>query len=238
MSTRRLWCVFASLAVSGGLAVGQSMESQPIDSDRTASVPEPQPALLDTIWSLPVLRWFSGMVTPPPVATPVAPLTCSIQPLTAIEDPDALLMEADARLNLDGLTPRTSQALSRLETIVTARGGHFTLTSAYRPASYQAHLRDVWIKWVYEVRDNIEAGCGDLRAQVSEEFTRHSLLTSQYPVTVSDHTLGIGFDAAVAFPSRFKRRISLDRLARLAGVQRPDVRRDPVHFRLIGGRTT
>ena len=33
-----------------------------------------------------------------------------------------------------------------------------------------------------------------------------------------------------------RRRVSLDRLARLAGMMRPDIRRDPVHFRLIGGR--
>jgi hypothetical protein len=81
----------------------------------------------------------------------------------------------------------------------------------------------------------------DLKASVGEEFTRHSLLLTQHPVTVSDHTLGIGFDAAITLPvitsKRARRnRVSLDRIARLSGVVRPDVRRDPVHFRLIGGR--
>ncbi len=141
-------------------------------------------------------------------------------------------------LNLQGLTARTSKALSRFENLVEARGGSFTLTSAYRPATYQAHLRDVWHKWVDELRDNHDPACVDLKAQVGNEFSRHGLLATQHPVEISDHTLGIGFDAAVVLPAakRKRARVSLDRLARLAGVLRPAIRRDPVHFRLIGGR--
>jgi hypothetical protein len=30
-----------------------------------------------------------------------------------------------------------------------------------------------------------------------------------------------------------KRRVSLDRLALLAGLRRPDIRHDPVHFKLV-----
>jgi hypothetical protein len=33
-----------------------------------------------------------------------------------------------------------------------------------------------------------------------------------------------------------KRRVSLDRLALMAGIQRPDIQRDPVHFKLAMGR--
>jgi hypothetical protein len=60
-------------------------------------------------------------------------------------------------------------------------------------------------------------------------------------VPVSDHTLGIGFDAAITLPlikSKRGRRIpvSVDRIARLSGVARPDIRHDPVHYRLIGAR--
>jgi len=62
------------------------------------------------------------------------------------------------------------------------------------------------------------------------------LLTSQRPVTFSDHTRGTGFDAAITFPAlrRFRgRSFNIDRLARLAGVRRPDILHDPVHFRVI-----
>jgi hypothetical protein len=166
-----------------------------------------------------------------------------VLPLAHIEDGEALAMEtADytgSRLNLDGLTPGTSKALTRFEKMVASHGGTFILTSAYRPSAYQAHLRDVWFKWMHELKDNYDPACLELKAEVGSEFTRHQLLPSQYPVEVSDHTIGIGFDAAVTLPIKGKakrRRVSLDRLARLSGVSRPAARRDPVHFRLIGGR--
>jgi hypothetical protein len=239
-ATRRLWCVFASLAVSSGLAVGQSLEPE--------ITQPPQPSWLEALWNLPVMKWLSGFqaspVAPPEIAiaAPIQP-PCRVAPLQAIEDAEALTMEnagAGSNLNLDGLTPHTTRALTRFQTSIERQGGSFTLTSAYRPSAYQSHLRDVWFKWMFELRDNHDPSCMELKAEVGNEFARHSLLTTQYPVAVSDHTLGIAFDAAISFPAAAKRakrrRVALDRLARLSGVQRPDVRRDPVHFRLIGGR--
>jgi hypothetical protein len=221
--------------VSSGLAAGQSFEFP--------KAPEPEPSWLESLWSLPVFKWLAGLDAtpiPPPrlaIAAPALP-PCSVQPLAAIEDPTAIDMESASTLNRDGLTPRASRALTRFENIVEARGGSFTLTSAYRPSTYQAHLRDVWFKWMYELRNNQDPSCLELKAQVGNEFTRHGLLATQHPVEVSDHTLGIGFDAAILLPAGKRRRgrVSLDRLARLAGVSRPDIRRDPVHFRVIGGR--
>lgn len=239
-ATRRLWSVFVSLAVSSGLAVGQPIE--------LPKAPEPEPAWLTSLWNFPVFKWLAGLqsspIVPPPVAIAAPALPpCTIASLAEVEDDVALSMETGVgsglTLNLDGLTPGTTKALTRFEGLVESYGGSFTLTSAYRPAAYQAHLRDVWFKWMYELKDNYDPSCMELRAAVGDEFTRHGLLPSQNPVTISDHTLGIAFDAAVSFPVAKKakrRRVSLDRLARLSGVSRPDVRRDPVHFRLIGGR--
>jgi hypothetical protein len=245
--SRRLWCVVASLAVSGGLAVAQS--NQP-----GSPVIEEPTSWLDAIWSLPVFRWFSApevtwlpqapgettaAVEPPP------PPPCSVEPVPAIMDPDALTFEGMVGVggpvvSVDGLTPGTSRALNRFQELVTKAGGEMYLTSAFRPEAYQQHLRDVWYKWMDELRDNTDPACETLKAQVGDEFTRHQLLPTQHPVPVSDHTLGIGFDAAVQLPvfatRARRRRVSLDRLARLAGMMRPDIRRDPVHFRLIGGR--
>jgi hypothetical protein len=228
--------VFASLAVSSGLAVGQSNEFPP--------APQPEPTWLESLWKLPIFKWLSGFeqaqVAPPEVAVAIPALPpCPVLPLQPVADTEAVLMEdGGSTLNLEGLTPRTNQALSRFERLVEARGGSFILTSAFRPATYQAHLRDVGHKWVDELKDNQNPSCFDLKAQVSAEFARHALLVSQHPVEVSDHTMGIGFDAAIAFPAmRKRRRISVDRIARLAGVSRPAIQRDPVHFRLIGGRT-
>jgi hypothetical protein len=221
--------------VSSGFAAGQSFEFP--------KAPEPEPTWLQSFWELPVFKWLAGLevspIAPPEVtiAAP-APPPCSVAPLAAIEDPTAMGMESASTLNLEGLTPGASRALAKFEKIVQARGGSFTVTSAYRPSTYQAHLRDVWFKWTYELRDNQERSCLELKADVGNEFVRHGLLATQHPVEISDHSMGIGFDAVVVFPTvkRKRSRVSVDRLSRLAGVSRPAIRRDPVHFRVIGGR--
>jgi hypothetical protein len=255
-ASRRLWCIFASLAVSGGLAVAQSNQPAP---------PVQQPnSWLEEIWNLPVFRWLSGRELPAvpdvgfpdvdssggtaqtaEVEPPIPP--CDVEPVPPITDLDALAFEAKSSLgsgpvvDLEGLTPRTSSALWRFENVVSSHGGSMVLTSAYRPEGYQQHLREVWHKWMDELRDNTDPACASLKADVGAEFTRHQLLPTQPPVPVSDHTLGIGFDAAVQFPvaaarGRRRIRVSLDRLAHLAGMMRPDILHDPVHYRLIGGR--
>ncbi len=138
-------------------------------------------------------------------------------------------------IDTGGLTPATARALTRLQIAVTSAGGKLDLKSAYRPPAYQEHLQAVWDKWMVELRRHLEKGCQALRAEVREEFERHHLLERQRPASYSDHTRGVGFDAAVIMPARARlkrRRVSLDRLALMAGVRRPDIRHDPVHFRL------
>jgi hypothetical protein len=245
VTSRRFWSFCASFAVCAALAAAQNLQPVPA---------APQPTTwLQSIWDLPVFRWLAGLdpvsapVADPPVLPEIAQVPalppCSVAPLPAIIDPSAISLEQRSGpvVDLDGLTPRTSKALARFEDLVGKRGGSLTLTSAYRPEAYQQHLRDVWYKWMTELKDNQDPSCADLKAEVGGEFTRHQLLPTQHPVLVSDHSLGIGFDAAVALPvqlSKKKRgfRVSLDRIAHLAGMMRPDILRDPVHFRLIGGR--
>ena len=164
---------------------------------------------------------------------------CKIAPLTDIWDPEALAFEENAETapaDIDGLTPDAAQALDTLEEMVASLGGTFELKSAYRPPAYQAHLHEVWVKWVTELRNNRSGGCRALREEVGAEFSRHQLLVKQQPVPVSDHTLGLAFDAAVAMPRAARlngKRVTVDKLAALAGMKRPTIRRDPVHFKLL-----
>jgi hypothetical protein len=142
-------------------------------------------------------------------------------------------------IDRDGLTPATSLALDRFEKVVVSAGGTIELKSAFRPAAYQEHLQNVWDKWK-EIRNNKDADCETLKAQVEEEFTRHRLIETQRPVAFSDHTRGLAFDALVSLPGKARlnrRRVSVDYLARISGVQRPAIAKDPVHFKLIGGRS-
>lgn len=164
---------------------------------------------------------------------------CKVAPLAEIEDPAALAFEKNAEsapVDLNGLMPDTAQALDTFREMVTSLGGTFELKSAYRPPAYQAHLHDVWVKWVKELRNNRTAGCQALREEVGAEFKRHQLLLNQQPVPDSDHELGLAFDAAVAMPHAARlnrRRVTVDKLAAMAGIKRPNSRRDPVHFTLL-----
>jgi hypothetical protein len=164
---------------------------------------------------------------------------CKVAPLPEIEDPEALTFENNAEsvpADLEGLMPGTAQALDIFREMVTSSGGTFELKSGYRPPAYQAHLHDVWVKWMKELRNNRTAGCQALREEVGAEFRRHQLLVRQQPVPASDHALGLAFDAAVAMPraARLNRkRVTVDKLATLAGIRRPNSRRDPVHFTLL-----
>ncbi len=167
---------------------------------------------------------------------------CKVAPLSEIEDQEAMAFEKNADtapVDVEGLMPQAAQALDTLEEMVTSLGGTFELKSAYRPAAYQAHLHDVWVKWVKQLRNNRSSGCRALREEVGAEFTRHQLLVKQQPVPASDHALGLAFDAAIAIPRAARlngKRVTVDKLAALAGIKRPDIRRDPVHFKLLPER--
>ena len=167
---------------------------------------------------------------------------CKVAPLPEIEDAEALAFERDAEpavVGLQGLMPTMAQALESFRELVNSVGGTFDLKSAYRPPAYQAHLHELWVKRVKELRNNRTSGCRGLREEVGAEFARHQLLLRQQPVTSSDHALGLAFDAAVAMPHSARlnrRRVTVDKLALMAGVKRPNSRRDPVHFKLLPDR--
>lgn len=187
----------------------------------------------DALWNLPVVE----RVTIPQPNLPAAEIpNCSVAPLPEIIDAEAVRFENEGFPDTGGLLPAMAQALEKFRKLVTSAGGTFDLKSAYRPLAYQEHLQQVWFKWMRELRFNRQPGCQALRAQVNQEFTRHNLMPTQMPVTDSDHSRGMAFDAAVFMPRparQKKRRVSLDRLALLAGLRRPDIRHDPVHFKLV-----
>ena len=164
---------------------------------------------------------------------------CKVAPLEEISDSEALEFEERAETapaNIDGLRPDAAQAMDSFKEMVTSLGGTFDLKSAYRPTAYQAHLHEVWMKWVKQLRGNRSSGCRALREEVGAEFSRHKLLARQQPVPASDHELGLAFDAAVAMPRVARlngKRVTVDKLAALAGMRRPNVRRDPVHFKVL-----
>ena len=205
---------------------------------QTEVAPESPFSWLDEIWDLlmfsPESPARSRHACRAGTARYGVPVALLVEPLPALTDAQALEFEGGDSVDTSSLTPATAKALTRFQRVVTKSGGRMTITSAYRPPTYQEHLQTVWDKWM-QLRNDRSSACQALKEEVGAEFARHQLLMTQRPVAFSDHTLGIGFDAAVMLPrrARSRRRVSIDRLARLAGVRRPDVRRDPVHFRLL-----
>lgn len=164
--------------------------------------------------------------------------SCSVAPLESISDLSAQQLEGSLdAVNISGMELAAAGALQRFQKNVKAAGGTITLGSAYRPAAYQQHLQNVWYKWMDELRNNTDRACQYLRAQVHDEFTRHRLIESQHPVAISDHTRGLAFDATVDLPNHARlnrRHVTLDSLARIAGLLRPAIASDPVHYKYVG----
>ena len=167
---------------------------------------------------------------------------CRVEPLTEIRDSEIQAFENNADFDaadVTGMMPEAAEALHSLRDTITSMGGTFALKSAYRPTAYQAHLHEVWVKWMKQLRNNRSSGCRALREEVGAEFRRHQLLARQQPVPASDHALGLAFDAAVAMPRGARlngKRVTLDKLAALLGLKRPNRRRDPVHFKVLAAR--
>lgn len=167
---------------------------------------------------------------------------CKVAPLTEITDDEALEAEKNADFSEaepEGLAPETAASLDSFREMVTSLGGTFLLRSAYRAPAYQAHLHEVWVKWMKQLRGNRTAACQALREDVGAEFRRHQLLPRQQPAPASDHALGLAFDARVAVPrgARVNRKpVTVDKVAALTGLRRPNRGRDPVHFTLLARR--
>jgi D-alanyl-D-alanine dipeptidase len=190
---------------------------------------------------------FKSLFESTPVIAPVpAPAAtafdaepgCSVAPLQPIDDAAAQQLEVSTGsdvVDVADMIPAAARALNLFETKVASVGGTMILKSAYRPAAYQKHLQNVWYTWMGELKDNHEPACQVLRTLVRDEFVRHRLIETQHPVAVSDHTRGLAFDATVDLSTAKKgRRLSLDKLARLAGLLRPAIVADPVHFKFFG----
>jgi hypothetical protein len=198
------------------------------------------------------LRLFLNSILQPKPATggatiPVLPVTtafqaepgCSVAPLDPIDEMSAAQLELSGAnvVDVDNMVPAAAIALEKFQNKVASVGGKMVLKSAYRPAPYQKHLQNVWYKWMSELKRNHDPACQILRSEVEEEFTRHRLIETQHPVGVSDHTRGLAFDATVDLPPRAKigrRKVTLDGLARLAGLLRPAIVADPIHFKFLG----
>jgi hypothetical protein len=120
-----------------------------------------------------------------------------------------------------------------METAVKNAGGNTSnfVSSAWRPSAYQAHLREVYNKWM-ELKSKNIAGCSALKDEVEKEVDKHELrgLKTQPASPTGKHTTGDAFDLHVGGIGLPLSR--LDELAKGCGLFRPLKAKDPFHFQL------
>jgi len=112
------WRIVIGISIVSGVASADTKTSSiSITSELS------QPSWLGAVWHLPIFDLFpifdpteSGFLDLESLLTPPPPPPCSVDPLPAIEDADALVFEESAetgpRVDLSGLTSATSRALS------------------------------------------------------------------------------------------------------------------------------
>lgn len=120
---------------------------------------------------------------------------CTVAPLTPLDEADAPY--ENGLIDTQNLAEPLRTALTNFSNAVTAAGGTITVTSGYRPPSYQSHLLEVFTRW-RALKDHHEPECSDLKAQVQAELDHH---WNRPPPAVagptSRHCKGEAFDATV-----------------------------------------
>lgn len=149
--------------------------------------------------------------------------TCQVPPLTPLTDPDAIAFENGNQINTDPSKFSLGSKLSCLSNAVANAGGAGTLTSAYRPATYQAHLREVYFAQK-RLANRREPECATLKAEVQAESNKHRIFYP--PARRSNHSLGKSFDYSITGLTSAQ----IDALANSCGLKRPLPVRDKVHF--------
>ena len=150
--------VYISTVVIASTAISFS-QTQPEPLTQPQEVPaatQPAPPSDDSSWRIPWLRLLASLVqsTPsnPAIAIAQPGNGCPVEPLDPIDDVSAQLLERSVDsgevVDLSGMSPAAAGALERFKHSVAAAGGKIVLKSAYRPATYQQHLQNVWYKWI------------------------------------------------------------------------------------------
>jgi len=157
-----------------------------------------------------------------PTQCPHLCFPCDLSELTPLTDPEAIAFENGARINT-GSNFNLNTQLNCLTQEITNLGGNSILTSAYRPASYQQHLREVYLLHERSIT-NTQVGCNQLKVEIEREFSDHALV--EIPARSSSHSTGNAFDLRVIGLTDQQ----IDTAAQSCNLRRPLPVRDPVHF--------
>jgi hypothetical protein len=155
---------------------------------------------------------------------PMAP--CPVEPLKLITDPDAIRFENGDKVRRDKLSATTEKNLVCLEKAVALERPAKTieLNSAWRPQSYQDHLREIYLKMLEldKISNKKNPSCAPIRSAIEAERQGHEIANlrkdgSRKPVgDKSNHTSGNAFDARWTTSDA-----RIDELAKVCNLVRP-----------------
>ena len=127
--------------------------------------------------------------------------TCPVAPLTPITDPLAQENESGQYSTQPDMEHATPAIQTAAQCVVAAAqsyapGGWARVNSAFRPQTYQNHIREVWDKWML-LKDNNMPQCAALKARVIQEKEQKHHLVHQPGVT-SQYTVGKAMDLSIS----------------------------------------
>lgn len=135
----------------------------------------------------PAVNEAGGVVTCNPNSNPLPVSTGACTPLNPVSDSLALQMENGTKVIWANTDPRLQKCAQKLGSV----------TSAYRPAAYQAHLKEIHTKWcVQGLQSNTDPVCAAVKSEVSAEMSKHGLSCTRPVATVSNHTNGLAVDVS------------------------------------------
>jgi len=167
----------------------------------------------------------------PPAVPPVevVPGVCSVPALTSLTDPLALQMEGGQTVIWSNTNDQLQPCANKF--INSAGGG--SVTSAYRPQSYQTHLWEIRDRWCTQnLQRNVDPACSSLQSTVSAEVTKHGLSAcGAVAQTNSTHGSGTGVDISLTSGNYS----GTTQLAAQACLTWANYSGDPYHYNLISG---
>ncbi len=154
---------------------------------------------------------------PPPVTPP-----CPVSALKEMTDPAAIQHERGKFVAGSDLA-RLSSATMAGQACMLERVDKTTVfpVAGYRPAEFQAHLKELWDKW-HGLLNNTNPACKAIKEDLRREWLKHKLVRD--PLTSPHHVSGEAVDIAGLGPANG------DALAANCGMMRPDPVASPLHF--------
>ncbi|MFA6502959.1 MAG: hypothetical protein WCT45_01735 [Candidatus Paceibacterota bacterium] len=129
-------------------------------------------------------------------------VACSVPALSPITDPLAQQMEGGQTVIWDNTDPRLHTCVNKFVRALNLNGNTGTVTSAYRPQSYQTHLYEIRDRWCTQgLQSNSDAVCSTLKSSVSAEVAKHfgsAWNCGAVAQSASTHSSGKGVDISVS----------------------------------------